>query len=121
MRSKNVTNILIKNFADLCFGGLSFFLCGFGFAFGAGSPFIGYENFLLIGYDYYAFFFFQVCSLSPLDMSLNSRYNSAPSPRPVPPLCLAPSRSAATSMGVCTAVSTTTLHIQCYYINVVNM
>ena len=66
VRSKNVTNILIKNFADLCFGGLSFFLCGFAFAFGAGSPFIGYENFLLIGYDYYAFFFFQVCRYSDI-------------------------------------------------------
>ena len=43
-------------------GGLSFFLCGYAFAFGNGSSFIGYENFLLIGVDNskYASFFFQV-------------------------------------------------------------
>ena len=43
-------------------GGFSFFLCGYAFAFGDGSSFIGYEHFLLIGVDNskYAFFFFQV-------------------------------------------------------------
>ena len=79
-----MTNILIKNFADLCFGisiflsffihsficffiwqfegGLSFLVCGFAFAFGTGSPFIGYTYFSLIDFpsDRYAFFFFQV-------------------------------------------------------------
>ena len=78
VRSKNVTNILIKNFADLCMGEFfmtfiggiftkfftgagSFLLFGYAFAFGAGSQFIGYTHFGLIGLDLedYAFMFFQ--------------------------------------------------------------
>ena len=80
-----MTNILIKNFADLCFGsyhmiakeesiihnfqfitgGLTFFICGYAFAFGSGSSFIGYTNFVLIDLESskYAFFFFQVRTL----------------------------------------------------------
>ena len=45
-------------------GGLSFLTCGFAFAFGKGSPFIGYTYFTLIDLppERYAFFFFQVLS-----------------------------------------------------------
>ena len=51
-----------RNTCFMLSGGLSFFLCGYAFAFGDGSSFIGYENFLLIGVDNskYASFFFQV-------------------------------------------------------------
>jgi len=61
VRSKNVTNILIKNFADLCFGAGSFICCGYAFAFGEGSPYIGFKYFVTIDLpnDQYAFFFFQ--------------------------------------------------------------
>ena len=43
-------------------GGLSFFICGYAFAFGSGSSFIGYNHFVLTDLDpsKYAFFFFQV-------------------------------------------------------------
>ena len=71
--------MLIKNFADLCMGNQtlststtntlssgagSFLAFGYAFAFGAGSQFIGYSNFGLIGLDIqdYAFMYFQVRS-----------------------------------------------------------
>ena len=62
IRAKNATNILIKNYADLCMGGISFWLTGFSFAFGEHNPFIGLDHFLLINTPRsdYPFFFFQV-------------------------------------------------------------
>ena len=62
IRAKNTTNILIKNYADLCMGGISFWLTGFSFAFGEHNPFIGLDHFLLINTPRsdYPFFFFQV-------------------------------------------------------------
>ena len=41
---------------------MTFFICGYAFAFGSGSGFIGYTHFVLIDLDpsKYAFFFFQV-------------------------------------------------------------
>ena len=62
IRAKNATNILIKNYADLCMGGISFWLTGFSFAFGEHNPFIGLDHFLLIDTPRsdYPFFFFQV-------------------------------------------------------------
>ena len=45
IRSKNVTNILIKNFADLCMGVCTFLLVGYGLAFGSGSEWLGQEYF----------------------------------------------------------------------------
>ena len=49
IRSKNVTNILIKNFADLCMGVCTFLLVGYGLAFGSGSEWVGQEYFGLYG------------------------------------------------------------------------
>ena len=62
IRAKNATNILIKNYADLCMGGIAFWLTGFSFAFGEHNPFIGLDHFLLINTprSLYPFFFFQV-------------------------------------------------------------
>ena len=47
VRAKNVTNILIKNFIDLCFGCLLFFLFGYAFAFTEGNQWIGWHYFAL--------------------------------------------------------------------------
>ena len=41
VRAKNTTNILIKNYADLCIGAILFWLVGYSFAFGEHNPFIG--------------------------------------------------------------------------------
>ena len=62
IRAKNATNILIKNYADLCMGGISFWLTGYSFAFGEHNPFIGLDYFVLISMPKsdYPFFFFQV-------------------------------------------------------------
>ena len=62
IRAKNTTNILIKNYADLCAGGVSFWLTGYSFAFGTHNPVAGVDYFLLAGLPTtdYAFFFFQV-------------------------------------------------------------
>ena len=62
IRAKNATNILIKNYADLCMGGIAFWLTGLSFAFGEHNPFIGLDHFLLINTprSLYPFFFFQV-------------------------------------------------------------
>ena len=62
IRAKNTTNILIKNYADLCAGGVSFWLTGYSFAFGTHNPVAGLDYFLLAGLPVtdYAFFFFQV-------------------------------------------------------------
>lgn len=83
VRAKNTTNILIKNFSDLCLGkifaniqylirkvdyflyvlgGLSFWSVGYSLAFGKGNSFIGYTHFMSIGLPYseYSNVFFQV-------------------------------------------------------------
>jgi ammonium transporter, Amt family len=52
VRSKNCMNILLKNVLDACFGAPIFFLFGYGFAYGEGTPtnaFIGNDNFALQG------------------------------------------------------------------------
>ncbi|KAL6065267.1 ammonium transmembrane transporter [Balamuthia mandrillaris] len=67
IQQKNVTNILLKNLADAAFGGLVFYLVGFGFAFGDedDNEFIGDRYFALSGIDdddstqSYIYFFFQ--------------------------------------------------------------
>ena len=62
IRAKNATNILIKNYADLCMGGIAFWLTGYSFAFGEANPFIGLDQFVLINTPRsdHPFFFFQV-------------------------------------------------------------
>ena len=45
IRSKNVTNILIKNFGDLCIGVFAFFIVGYGLAFSDGNQYIGDDYF----------------------------------------------------------------------------
>lgn len=61
VRAKNTTNILIKNYADLCFGGLAFWLVGYAFAFGEGTSFIGFTHFAAFGLSFssYTYLFFQ--------------------------------------------------------------
>lgn len=48
-RSKNTTNILMKNVMDFAMGTLSFWAVGYAFMYGEGSPFIGLSGFFLSG------------------------------------------------------------------------
>ncbi|KAL4224585.1 ammonium transmembrane transporter [Mactra antiquata] len=61
VRSKNVTNILIKNLFDSFVSGVAYWLIGYAFAFGEGNDFIGYKNFASheLPDESYASFFFQ--------------------------------------------------------------
>ncbi|XP_041366977.1 putative ammonium transporter 1 [Gigantopelta aegis] len=61
VRSKNTTNILLKNFCDSFVAGISYWLIGYPFAFGEGNSFLGYTNFASYGFpeERFAFFFFQ--------------------------------------------------------------
>jgi len=62
VRSKNVTNILMKNVMDACIGGLAYFLFGWGLAYGtseAANAFVGSGDWALIGFEDYASWFFQ--------------------------------------------------------------
>ncbi|XP_064601317.1 putative ammonium transporter 1 [Liolophura sinensis] len=61
VRSKNVTNILIKNLLDSFVSGLSYWLIGYALAYGSGNKFIGYEYFAhaYMPDDQYAKWFFQ--------------------------------------------------------------
>ncbi|XP_052262886.1 putative ammonium transporter 1 [Dreissena polymorpha] len=45
VRSKNVTNILMKNVLDLFICGVAYWLFGYAFAYGKGNTFIGYTHF----------------------------------------------------------------------------
>ncbi|XP_077994370.1 putative ammonium transporter 1 [Glandiceps talaboti] len=45
VRSKNTTNILIKNVLDVCVGAMIYWAMGYAFAFGEGNWFIGSRNF----------------------------------------------------------------------------
>ena len=67
-RAKNVANIMAKNMADMCVGGIAFWAVGYGFAFGGGNL-IGTDSFFLNDfgagdfdglYTGYTPFFFQV-------------------------------------------------------------
>ena len=52
VRSKNTTNILVKNFGDLCLGVVAFCLVGYGLAFSEGNEWTGNEYFGLINLPY---------------------------------------------------------------------
>ena len=64
VRSKNTTNILVKNFGDLCLGVVAFCLVGYGLAFSEGNAWAGNEYFGLINlpYSLYPHVFMQVSS-----------------------------------------------------------
>ncbi|KAL3841506.1 hypothetical protein ACJMK2_019640 [Sinanodonta woodiana] len=61
VRSKNVTNILIKNVCDSFICGVSYWLFGFAFAYGDGNQFIGHTYFAItdLPANRYGYFFFQ--------------------------------------------------------------
>ncbi|KAK3579870.1 hypothetical protein CHS0354_029233 [Potamilus streckersoni] len=61
VRSKNVTNILIKNVCDSFICGVSYWLFGFAFAYGDGNQFIGHTYFAItdLPASRYGYFFFQ--------------------------------------------------------------
>ncbi|XP_076114294.1 putative ammonium transporter 1 isoform X1 [Mytilus galloprovincialis] len=61
VRSKNTTNILIKNLLDAFISGISYWMVGYAFGFGDGNAFIGYSGFALSGVEgsSYAYWFFQ--------------------------------------------------------------
>jgi ammonium transporter, Amt family len=46
-RSKNTSNIMMKNLMDFCMGSLAFWLVGFGIMFGNGNPFFGTTGFMV--------------------------------------------------------------------------
>ncbi|XP_075253812.1 putative ammonium transporter 1 [Convolutriloba macropyga] len=61
IRSKNTTNILMKNILDSCIASIIYWVCGYAFAFGSDSnAFCGYSNFLLIDLpgEKFSFYFF---------------------------------------------------------------
>ncbi len=48
VRAKNTINVIMKNYTDMCFGGLAFALVGFGLMFGSnGTGWFGTDRFLL--------------------------------------------------------------------------
>ncbi|KAL3873257.1 hypothetical protein ACJMK2_036395 [Sinanodonta woodiana] len=61
VRSKNVTNILIKNVFDSFIAGIAYWTVGYAFAYGEGNDFIGWKYFASseLPDNRYAFFFFQ--------------------------------------------------------------
>lgn len=62
VRTKNVTNILMKNVLDACFGGLVYFAIGWGLAYGASEAsngFMGMGNWFLTDFSDYGSWFFQ--------------------------------------------------------------
>ncbi|NP_001161500.1 ammonium transporter-like protein [Saccoglossus kowalevskii] len=51
VRSKNTTNILIKNVLDVWLGAFAYWAMGYAFAFGGGNAFIGYRHFFFEGFS----------------------------------------------------------------------
>lgn len=66
IRSKNIVNLLFKNFMDVAMGAVAFYLLGFGFAYGErGNSFIGTEFFALDDVDFVSDSHFQIFFSSP--------------------------------------------------------
>ncbi|CAG5124573.1 unnamed protein product, partial [Candidula unifasciata] len=61
VRSKNVTNIMMKNLLDVLVAGIAYWCLGFAFAYGQGNSFIGWEHWASADLPNagLAFFFFQ--------------------------------------------------------------
>lgn len=64
VRSKNCTNIIIKNVLDSLLGILGYWAIGWALAFGSNpyeglEPFFGFSQFFIVGLKNYAKFFFQ--------------------------------------------------------------
>ncbi|VAW79922.1 Ammonium transporter [hydrothermal vent metagenome] len=61
VRSKNTVNVVMKNYTDMCFGALAFWLIGYGFLFGTNTTgFIGTDHFMAGNngeFDYSRMFF----------------------------------------------------------------
>ena len=72
VRSKNTTNILTKNFGDLCLGVVAFCLVGYGLAFSEGNEWVGNKYFGLINlpYSLYPHVFMQVSDMFGLKESV---------------------------------------------------
>ena len=77
IRSKNVTNILIKNFGDLCIGVSAFFIVGYGLAFSDGNKYIGD--------DYFGLFTLPTSLLPHVFMQVNHSPPHSPPCRPPSP------------------------------------
>ena len=52
VRSKNTVNVVMKNYTDMCVGGLAFAAVGYGLMFGSNpSGWLGTDKFLMLGMD----------------------------------------------------------------------
>ena len=63
VRAKNTVNVLMKNYTDMCFGGIAFWMVGYGLMFGSNpSGWLGVDHFF-VGQDHdvdYGVLFFQM-------------------------------------------------------------
>eukprot|EP00049_Salpingoeca_infusionum_P012169 m.220332 g.220332 ORF g.220332 m.220332 type:complete len:448 (-) comp15116_c1_seq56:317-1660(-) len=59
--AKNATHVLFKNTLGIIIGAVAYFVCGYAFAFGEGTSFVGANKFFLIGVNAcdFGFYFFQ--------------------------------------------------------------
>ncbi len=63
VRAKNAVNVMMKNYADMCIGGLAFYLVGFGLMMGTNhSGFVGTDHFMPVNLSNmdWALMFFQM-------------------------------------------------------------
>ena len=63
VRAKNAVNVMMKNYTDMCIGGLAFYLVGFGLMMGTNhSGFVGTDHFMPVNLSNmdWALMFFQM-------------------------------------------------------------
>ena len=63
VRAKNAVNVMMKNYTDMCIGGLAFYLVGFGLMMGTNhSGFVGTDHFMPVALSNmdWALMFFQM-------------------------------------------------------------